>query len=296
MITVRLMGGMGNQMFQYALARHLAEKNNTTVQIDTNYLTDRTPRPHFVFRDYDLDIFNINATIVNNILPGNKWADKLFLFYKKLQNKLLIENKFEFIASYLQKPDGTYIYYGYYQSYKYFEAVANTIRQDFTFKAPILEASLPLLENILNTPSVCVNVRRTDFVQHSNLYNKTYLCERDYYERALKILLFKVQKPHLYIFSDEPEWCKENLLFDLPVTYIGHEHKGHKFGNYLNLMSMCKHFIIPNSSFAWWAAWLSGSHTVIAPHTWLMDGRSHKLSDIYPPHWHTIPNNTEAMI
>ncbi len=109
------------------------------------------------------------------------------------------------------------------------------------------------------TDSICLNVRRADYVDLPASINTHGFIGREYYERGINLIAPNLKNPHIFITSDDIEWCRANLQFDYPSTLLGHEHKGLKFGNYLTLMSRCKHFLIPNSSFAWWAAWLSSS-------------------------------------
>ena len=156
------------------------------------------------------------------------------------------------------------------------------IRQKFAFKTPVLESSQALLSEIKNVNAVCLNVRRTDFLKVDNL-NTT---DTSYFVKAANLMSKKVESPHFFIFSDDIEWCKKHIILDAPVKVVGHEHKGEKFGNYMQLMIACKHYIIPNSSFAWWAAWLNEyqDKIVIAPRKWFNDVDI-DTSDLSPPNW-----------
>jgi hypothetical protein len=131
------------------------------------------------------------------------------------------------------------------------------------------ERSLELLNDIKNTNSVMLNVRRTDFV--NNAFHGTM--DVDYYSRAISIINEKVENPKYFIFSDDIEWCKENLNNIDNSVIVDHSYKGDRFGEYLELMKNCKHYIIPNSSFAWWSAYLSENKdkVVIAPKRWLLN-------------------------
>jgi hypothetical protein len=285
------MGGMGNQMFQYAIGRQLALKHNTELKLDLSFLLDRTPIPNFVFRDYDLSIFNINADIASNedikkIIGSNKYTQRLTRTFNKVlpikNRNYFVEPHFHYTHDVLMLSKDVYTE-GYWQSYKYFQDIEEAIRKEFTFKKDILPSSLNLVNKIKLCNSICLNVRRADFVENS--YHGT--TNISYYDEALSILEKSLGRDlEIFIFSDDIQWCKENLKFDYPITIVNYEHKGEKFGNYLQLMTSCKHFIIPNSSFAWWAAYLSNykEKIIVAPKKWFNDEKNN-TSDLMPQDW-----------
>lgn len=294
MVIVKLQGGLGNQMFQYAVAKALAAHLHTGFKIDTEFLLDRTPRENFVFRDYDLDIFSLKADVATKAdtakyknTPQTKLGSYISLIGRKLSPyRYYYEPHFHFDEAVFQLPSDCYLD-GYWQTPKYFQAIENDIRKDFSFKDPMPEASVPLAESIKQTNSVCINVRRADFLTN----NFHGVCDMKYFDPAIEIMASKVKDPHFFIFSDDPAWCLENFKLNYPVTFVGHEHKGRKFSAYLELMSLCKHFIIPNSSFAWWAVWFSNNKdkVVIAPKTWFTDA-NWDSKDLVPETWIRIAN------
>lgn len=273
MIVVELMGGLGNQMFQYALGRNLAIKNNTQLYLDKTSLLNRDARKNFIFRNYDLDIFNIEERFLS-IENSNKY-NAVRSRPKKILNKILPlnelkiikEKQFGYTIQILNLSDNIYLN-GYWQNFRYFSEIENIIKSDFSFKQAISTICESLLNQIKNTESVCLNIRRTDFVTNPTAHG---ILENDYYIQAEKILLKQLSKPIFYIFSDDIEWCINNIKLESEVVFVDHKYAGNKFRNYLELMSSCKHFVIPNSTFAWWAAWLSTSSRkiVIAPKVWL---------------------------
>lgn len=285
------MGGLGNQMFQFAFGKYLAIKNNTELKFDLNFLLDRSPKtnPTFVNRDYDLSIFNINESIASKeeIKKLKNRTDSLIA--DKIANKLLgnkksyfKENEFHFSEDHLKISDNSYIE-GYWQSEKYFLAISNELRNHyFTFKSPLSEKSEILSTKIKQSNSVCINVRRGDFV--TNPVHGTMGIE--YYSEGEEILLFKYKDLEMFVFSDEIDWCRKNLKFKSSVTFVSHEYAGEKFQDYLRLMSTCKQFIIPNSSFAWWAVWLclNPDKTVIAPKKWF-NYEAWNTIDLIPQTW-----------
>ena len=289
MVVVKLMGGLGNQMFQYAAGKYLSMTNQCPLLLDLSFLLERENRPaDFVFRDYDLDIFKLSVDFasiseVNKLKQwhSNKKINKLFRLLLGARPSYFKEPHFHFDSSLLTRKPPVYLD-GYWQSEKYFKPIEQQIKKDFEFKSPVEEASLQLANEILQNKSVCVNIRRGDFVT-SSTHGTTNL---DYYKKAESELLKIIDDPIYNVFSDDIEWCMENIKFNAPTKYISHEHAGNKFGNYLQLMSFCKHFIIPNSSFGWWAAWLSNhpGKIVIAPKKWFNDGPQDTF-DLLPEEW-----------
>jgi hypothetical protein len=297
MIIVKLVGGLGNQMFQYALGRHLAHLNNTELKLDTSYLLDRRPRPNVVFRDFDLPIFNIKAEVASDkevaAFTGS-YTSKLRAYWhhrvtsKVFPPKVVRETSPSYDPNILETEDNSYLV-GYWQSEKYFKAIEDTIRADFTFKQPVLRESEPLAQAIRQSNSVCLNVRRTDFVTVPSSSETLGFVGSDYYKRAMANMEENMTDLHYFVFSDDLEWCKNNLKTRRPLTFVEHDHAGNKFCNYLQLMTFCKHFIIPNSTFAWWGAWLSKGEgkTVILPVKWFAS-ISVQHSSIHIDNWITV--------
>lgn len=292
MIVTRLSGGMGNQMFQYALGRALSLEHGVPLLLDTELLLDRTPRPpklHFVFRDYDLHIFNIEARIArreeiparHRLYLGGKAKLALDGYMKRVWKHEGLERSFAFDPRVCELGPDAYLD-GYWQSPKYFAGYEDVIRKDFTLKNGLSERGQQLQREIASTSAVCVNVRRGDFVVNSF----HGLMGTEYFDHTIDHLRRTTDAEKVYVFSDDVAWCEQNLRFPLPTVFVGHEYKGEKFGEYLALMSACRHFIIPNSSFGFWAAWLSphANKTVIAPKQWFSDA-SIDTSDLIPPSW-----------
>lgn len=292
MIIVKLMGGLGNQMFQYAAGRALSLHHQCILKIDLNFLLDRRPREQgFVYRDYDLGIFNIDPAIANEQEikkligePGRKKTDKIIAALLGRKHNFFKEPSFNFYPNFFQLVMPVYLE-GYWQSEKYFQRYEQQIRKDFTFRYIPSQAIQLMAEKIQRTRSVCVNVRRGDFV--TNPLHGTASIE--YYRHAAKNIESRIASPEYFVFSDDIEWCKVNLSFSAPVHFISHEYAGNKFSDYLYLMTCCSHFIIPNSSFAWWAAWLNNNpdKIIIAPKKWFNKGPK-DTQDLIPESWITL--------
>lgn len=272
MITVRLKGGLGNQLFQYVVGRALSLRYDTTLGLDTSFYDN----PGTPVRTYDLDLFSINATILaRDQLPflrrsyGRGIVGRIIA---KLQTRLLssvgTEHGFEFNAHLFEAGPNLYLD-GYWQNPAYFEMYANIIRNDLTLRTPLSEAIVTLQAEIQSHTSVCMHVRRGDYV--GNAFHD--VVTPAHYTEALTLLMSKTHVDHLYVFSDDIEWCKQTLQFNIPTTFVGDEYAGERASGHFALMQSCAHFIIPNSSFSWWTAWL-GTHpqkTVIAPKQWFGD-------------------------
>ena len=289
MIIIRLKAGMGNQMFQYAFGKQVAQKLNTDLYLDLTLLLDRARGKDIVYRNYDLDIFQLEPQfIISPRLLKYLYKIKSPKIGKLLRQRVakkynyIKEPHFHFSKDLFDHPSDNSIYEGWWQSEYYFLNIENKIKSEFKFRAPILPNSIDLLQQIQKSNSVCLNVRRTDFLK-VDVLNTT---NKDYFLDAVEILAEKVVDPHFFIFSDDVEWCRQNLKLDYPYQVIGHEFKGYKFGNYMQLMKSCMHFIIPNSSFAWWSVWLNENPNkiVIAPKNWF-NGQEYDTKDVTPSSW-----------
>ena len=229
MILIRLKGGLGNQMFQYAFAMQIAKKLGTEMMLDTTSLLNRNRGDDFVYRDFDLSIFNIKAKhkISHNVVKRvSDWkVGRLTAFIGKRVGKKLEyikEPHFHVYEPYLTDPKDDALYEGWFQSHRYFDQVETQLRSEFTFINAIIPNSRELANEIKVKNSICLNVRRTDFLQVDAL-NTTNL---DYFLSAAQMMENKVENPNFYIFSDDVEWCKENIKVNAPVTIVDHSHKG----------------------------------------------------------------------
>jgi len=205
MIIIRLKGGMGNQMFQYALGVQLAEQLGTELKIDLSSLLDRS-KGDFVYRNYDLPIFEVNDNLLMSegflktiYKPKISRITKWLRQYIDKSRSVIKEQQFHFDANLITQPKDNTIYEGWFQSYKYFEGVADKIKKEFRFKDSILESSKPLLERIKSSNAICLNVRRTDFLKVDNL-NTT---DKNYFFKAAHYLAGRVEQPRFFIFSDD---------------------------------------------------------------------------------------------
>jgi hypothetical protein len=176
--------------------------------------------------------------------------------------------------------------WGYWQSEKYFEDIKDEIRAAFAFKTPLAGVAKNIAENIRATNSVALHVRRGDYVTAANTRQLMGDTNIAYYERAVSYIAERVEKPHFFIVSNDAAWCKDNIKIPFPVTYLDNESAGPKNIYHIQLMSLCKHAIIANSTFSWWGAWLNNNpqKIVIAPKKWYPGGTGDE-NDIVPSAW-----------
>lgn len=257
MIIVNLTGGLGNQMFQYALGRHLALKNKTELKLHyTNALFNTQ-------RQYELDIFNIKAD-----LASSKDLKQLGVIKNRVINRFLylIDDKYrikfnyrviteqlphKFNPSILQVKDNIYLQ-GYWADKRYFMEIENILRKDFSLKEKLDATNRKTLDLIRKTNSISIHVRRTDAITPTN-HNFLGL---DYYTKSVKEIKEKITNPVFFVFSEDISWCKDNFNFSSKIHFIDYN-KGKDSFKDMYLMSKCKHNITANSTFSWWGAWLN---------------------------------------
>lgn len=294
MIVVRLMGGLGNQMFQYAMGRRVAEESGTPLKLDLSWFLEQAQRNSDTTRSYELGVFNISATIASKEelarfkVSRGRFA-RVFerltrLFLPSTRPNILRERQFAFDASILGNYPDAYLD-GYWQSEKYFKAVEPVIRAEFAFTKHPDSKNRELAEKIVGVDAVSLHVRRGDYVLNPATHNFHGTCSLDYYREAISLISQTVSNPHFFIFSDDLAWVKQNLVLEFPATYVTHN-QGDKSYEDLRLMSLCKHHIIANSSFSWWGAWLASNkrQTVIAPAKWF-NRADIDTSDLIPENW-----------
>lgn len=291
-VVVKLQGGLGNQMFQYAAGLALARRTKSQLILDLSFLLDRSPRPDFVYRDYDLPIFKL-APDCQAVRDGSAYATKL---------QPVTEKHFHFNPEILTLGSNVYLD-GYWQSPRYFESVLDEVRQNFQFVTDISPEAQTILKQIQNCEAVCLHVRRADYVSNARTRDVHGPCDAAYFRAASRKIARKLRAPHFFIFSDDIEWCRSaNLVGDLSCTFVSYKSAGQGFATDLQLMKSCKHFILSNSTFSWWAAFLNECKDKIAiiPAPWFNDPKIN-TSDLIPAGWEALdkdgrPSKSTAVI
>lgn len=296
MITVFLRGGLGNQMFEYAAGLHLAKKNGVPLLLDTVFLNDRFPRKEFAYRNYDLGIFALesNFTALSGLssrlpVPGIWLAADIALIKARevlgVQRILWEKQDHVFDPKFLQAPGDTLLW-GRWQNEKYFADIAEAVRAAFQFRSPLQGAAEAIGREIRSTDSaVSLHVRRGDYAAFKGLQELHGKTNLSYYTEAVRYMAARVPNPHFFVFSDDVAWCRANLHIEGRVTYVPAEAAGPHDGYHLELMSLCKHHIITNSTFSWWGAWLDPrpQKRVVAPAQWYADRE--QPPDVVPAGW-----------
>ncbi len=273
MIITNLTGGLGNQMFQYALGRHLAIKNKAELKLHfTNALFSTQ-------RSFDLDCFNIDAMFasdrdlsklgISNKRIVNRLAYLLDQRFRIRINRSIITEKRPTFDKNILKLSGDIYLQGYWQSEYYFKDVADQIRSDFKFVKKISKKNEAIVRLIRHSNSVSLHIRRGDYVTDSSVKKIFTSMNSLYYKRAMNIIERKVKSPHFFIFSDDIKWAKENIKSKYKILFIKHN-KGKYSYEDMRLMSLCRNNIIANSSFSWWGAWLNKNNDkiIISPRKW----------------------------
>jgi len=314
MIITKLIGGLGNQMFQYAAGRKLAHKHSTTLKLD---ITDFKNDP---LRSYELNNFKIVESFANQdeidtyknmiIVLGKKFQSSFEntllggqenLFKRKLmriKERFLYKGNLPFISyprvysqpffhfdpNFYNLPNDIYLI-GHWQSEKYFKKIEQIIKTEYSPRIPLKDNNLDMATRIKENESVGVHFRRGDYLNDP----KTVAChgnlKLDYFQKCIKIITEKLHKPHFFLFSDDPDWMFRNIRLDYPSTYVTHNDATTSYED-LRLMSLCKHNIISNSTFSWWGAWLNinPEKIVLCPKRWFKKLNINTF-DLIPKKW-----------
>lgn len=289
MIVVRLMGGLGNQMFQYSFARAKSLREGRGFCLDTSFLDVKKNNGEYTIRNFELDYFCLKYKILNNL-----WAKLYFLAdiaLRKFNIKVQVishEGSMRFDHMHLVSEAKMYI--GYYQCEKYFIDYREQIVNDFQPKVAMCEYSQKVLSDIVKNydRSVSVHIRRGDYVSLSSAVSAHGSCPREYYLKAIEKIQKKIKSPKFYFFSDDIEWVK-NEFSQISEALFVEDDKSKKSFEDMHLMSKCQSNIIANSSYSWWGAWLNQNPNkiVIAPERWFNSDHLF-YGDIIPSTWMKI--------
>lgn len=292
MIIVKLMGGLGNQMFQYAAARRLALQHGAAVAFDGSYF-EACPAGD-TLRKYELHHLAVVARFATPLeiaeLSGTcrSRPQRLLIGVRRAAGlachaHVFREPRARFCPEVLDLPDNVYLC-GFWHSERYFADVAGEICEELKVRTELQGINREMAERICSTESVAVHFRRGDYVDSAKTAAYHGVLPLAYYHRALDHLRARgVVNPRLFVFSDDSRWVRDHVDFPLPVEFVDHNPHEVSYED-LRLMTLCRHAIVANSSFSWWGAWLNRKpdKIVVAPRRWLIHDT---MPDLIPPGW-----------
>lgn len=260
MIKLILRDGAGNQLFQYAVGRYLSYLHGSPLYFDISLCDPNRYKQYYILPRFHVVGKTLNpllALILRRIVKIPLWRLSWSpIYYEKT-------HQFDELVFALPR---SCTLFGWFQSEKYFKPIADIIRNDLSFKDFIPDNdTLALEKKILSSHSISIHVRRGDYVNDERFD----ICTMKYYEKAMETVREKIIDPHFYVFSDDIQWCKRQF-FDSSCTFVDLQQSREDPLNDMRLMSICKHNIIANSSFSWWAAWLNNNpqKIVVCPYIW----------------------------
>ena len=279
-IKIKLSGGLGNQMFQFATGYAVAKKNKVRLSLDLKYINKRQ-----LFNGFELEnVFNIYSKIsfLNKQLNYKSFNFSVILniFEKSFYN--FNEPHYHYSKKILDLPKHSFLD-GYWQSELYFKDYANEIREIYSFSPNLNKENNLIINDINNNNSISIHVRRGDFLLKQNNNHDTNL--KEYYLKAINDSSKFFKNPKFFIFTDDPSWVSENFILNHSYNVVDINHGSKSFLD-MYLMSLCQINIIANSSFSWWGAWLNNNKDKIiyAPKNWFND-KSIRTDDLFPKSW-----------
>uniref|UniRef100_B3ELZ7 Glycosyl transferase family 11 n=1 Tax=Chlorobium phaeobacteroides (strain BS1) TaxID=331678 RepID=B3ELZ7_CHLPB len=277
-VVVHLTGGLGNQMFQYALGRSISINRNCPLLLNTSF-----------YDTYDkfscgLSRYNVKAEFIKK---NSYYNNKYYRYVIRLLSRYGVACYF---GSYYEKKIFSYdekvykrscvSYYGTWQSYGYFDSIRDILLRDYEMVGCLEEEVEKYVSDIKRVDSVSLHIRRGDYFDNKRLQSIHGILTMEYYYKAMSLF---PDSSVFYVFSDDIEWVRENLITNTNIVYVVLESDNPE--NEIYLMSLCKNNIISNSTFSWWGAWLNKNKykKVIAPRMWYKDNQS--SSDLMPSDW-----------
>ena len=283
-VIVRLLGGMGNQLFQYAMGRALADAKGVELVLDPRFITRKAH-----ISGLAIELFNIRARFLDTSEYQDypewrwklsrvlrKWIRPSFGFYHEVGFTFD-----EQLSSQIRGKRSDTMLSGFWQSHQYFP-VADVLRQDLSLRQAFNTAQQTYAVAMQACNSVALHVRRGDYLNNPKALAKHGVCSLEYYQQAVNEINARIDNPVFYVFSDDPEWVRQNIAVDNAV-FVSDEGFDQEID--LMLIASCQHQIIANSSFSWWGAYLNpnSDKVVVAPTPWFDADISD--ADMSPPQW-----------
>lgn len=300
MIITRLLGGLGNQMFQYAAGLALAEHRRTVLKLDVSWF--REDPGYESHNRYALSCLNITEQFATQTeieqvrgvsrTRTERWSISLaraLRLYHYVRRHSTATNwhrppSFAFYPEFFQQPDFSYLD-GMFQSERFFAPVADLLRLHFTFRYPPRLDVERVAEAIRSGPSAAIHFRRGDYARNPSFASEIGVLNLDYYHRAVALIRARSPKARIFVFSDEIDAVAREFTPAGPHEFVRCVRPWHAFDK-IRLMSLCEHLVIANSTFSWWAAWLNPSpdKLVLAPDPWFAN-TTKDCRDVLPARW-----------
>lgn len=288
MIITNVIGGLGNQMFQYACGRALSIRTGQPLRIAVDQFSGYSLHRGLELKSvFGLEVAQATKAELKQVL-GWQAASSLRRLIGRPSMAWMAgrywcsEPHFKYWPGINEVQAPAYLH-GYWQSARYFDDVEDQIRKDFCFRTPWDANDRAVVERMRAQPSISLHVRRGDYT-HAKNRSVYALCDVDYYRDAIRAIRQRVPDARIYAFSDDPDWVDAQLRAECgPMEIVSHNVG--RSGNDMRLMSQADHHIIANSSFSWWGAWLNPSphKIVIAPSRWFVNDTDDR--DLIPSSW-----------
>lgn len=302
-IVIHLMGGLGNQLFQYAFGRRLALANSAELVLDASgYGSPITPDPLLGVREFGLDHFHMQGSVFTGRengavggIPWRRWSSKA----RRAMRRVLDLGKPYYLRTEIVEPpqqrfkydsrlrslkvDRKLFFRGYWQSERYFLDAEATIRRELMVRGVPQGQNAKLASEIRGARAVAIHVRHGD--NAGAVAAELGVLPRQYYEGALDVIRKNVRDSHFYVFSDDPQWSRQMLGHADQFTFVDHN-DARACHEDMRLMMMCSHHILGNSTFGWWGAWLARhpGQIVVAPRRYYQN-TDWPNPDLYPRDW-----------
>jgi hypothetical protein len=290
-VVARIEGGLGNQLFQYAAARSLADRLQCGLLLDLRGLAENGDRP------YQLDRYSVRAEVADAqtlaALPAwrssragriGQWLS--FVMSGTVRSPVFWPRSFAYDGRIERLRQPVYMV-GYWQTERYFAWNRARLLHDLTLH-PDTAANAGWVQKIRSCNSVSLHVRRGDYVSSPSAAQHHGTCDMAYYQQAIALLLQQQPELEVFVFSDEPQWAADHLRLPAPIHIVDANPPDRGYLD-LELMRGCRHHVLANSSFSWWGAWrcVHMGQTVYAPRRWFANPGI-DTRDIIPPHWHRL--------
>jgi hypothetical protein len=304
-VILGLGGGLGNQLFQYAFGRRMALANHASLQIDASGFEHmKHPNTAIGERTLSLNHFRIAGTFMRRAGPPpwtQTWLRRKVI---KQWNRLSLvlerrkpyymrrevwepeENHFRFDRClYERRVAGSVSFHGYWQTEKYFREIEHELRRELVVEDPMKGENLRLGLHMESCEAVAIHVRHGD---NAGAAAALGVLSLGYYQAAVRELRREVHDPHLFVFSDDTDWARTLIDFDVPTVYVSHNSATQDYED-LRLMAICKHHVLANSTFSWWGAWLGKKpgQIVYAPRRYYQNV-DRPNPDLYPETWRLL--------